>query len=78
MTMTDPKYGTTAYYKTYFEDILADVATGDRQRDEETIVKVLTGFEQAMIAWMEYYEDSQRQFRELHGRFMRGDFSEES
>ena len=69
-------YGSKEYYSELFSDILADVATGDIKRDEQTIVNVLAGFESAIISWLEYYDESQRRFRDIHGRFMRGDFSE--
>ena len=70
-------YGSVEHYKENFADFLADVATGDRERDEQTIANILAGFELAICDWMGYYEDSLSRFRDLHGRFLRGEFAVE-
>ena len=75
MNKTD--YGSKEHYTEMFADILADVATGDKEKDERTIANILAGFEQAIFDWMEYLDESRRRFRDIHGRFMRGEFSQE-
>ena len=65
-------YGTPEYYAELFSDILADVATGIPQQDDQTIVNVMVGFEQAIIRWMKYHEDSVTRDRELHRLFLLG------
>ena len=72
-----PAYGTTEYYKQYFADIIADVATGDAAKDAATTLSLLQGFEQAIFEWMRYHEDAIQNYRELHRRFLLGDTSED-
>ena len=69
-------YNSVANYKTLFADILADVCPESPDCDE-TVANMLEGFECAIIEWMAYHEDCQKKFREIHGRFMRGEFAEE-
>ena len=71
-----PAYGTTEYYKQYFSDIIADVATGDAAKDAATTLALLQGFEQAIFEWMNYHEDAVKNYRELHRRFLLRDTSE--
>lgn len=64
------EYGSTEYYAELFADIIADAATGDIDTDRQTAVHLLQGFEKAICDWMKYHEDSAKQYRELHGRFL--------
>ena len=73
--MTDkdtPVYGTVEHFAELFSDILADCATGQNERDLETINNVMAGFEQAIINWMKYHETSVANYRELHRQFILG------
>lgn len=67
--MTD-QYGTAEFYRLQFGDILADVGTGKPQRDYDTAVAIMEGFELALIDWMKYHEDAAKSYRDLHGRFL--------
>ena len=69
--MTD--YGTVNYYSEMFSDILADCATGREEEDMATIKNIMSGFEQAIMSWMNYHEDARDKYQELHRRFMTGD-----
>ena len=71
------EYGTVDYYTEMFSDILADVATGNWENDERTITNMLEGFERSIINWMDYYDESLSKFRDLHGRYIRGDFQKD-
>jgi len=75
MTESEACYGTPEYYAELFSDILADVATGIPEQDDQTIVNVMAGYEQAIIRWMKYHEDSVTRYRELHGLFLLGEFA---
>ena len=67
--MTD-QYGTAEFYRLQFGDILADVGSGIPQRDFDTAVAIMEGFELALIDWMKYHEDAAKSYRDLHGRFL--------
>ena len=70
MTEKDtPCYGTIEHFEELFADILADCATGDRQKDLETINNIMAAFERAIINWMKYHETSVANYRELHRLF---------
>jgi hypothetical protein len=75
MAKSEACYGTPEYYAELFSDILADVATGIPEEDKQTIVNVMAGFEQAIIRWMKYHEDSITRYRELHRLFLLGEFA---
>ena len=77
MTRPTQAYGSTAYYKEMFADILGDLATGRDVEDEETMCNILEGFELAIFEWLKYYEDSARRFKTLHARYLRGEFAVE-
>ena len=63
-------YETANYYRQLFADILADVGTGEPQRDTDTAVALMEGFELAIIDWMKYHEQAIKSYRDLHGRFL--------
>lgn len=69
------EYGTVEYYTEMFSDILTDVATGNWENDERTIANMLEGFERSIITWMDYYDESLSKFRDLHGRYIKGEFT---
>ena len=69
------EYGSVQHYREIFADHLADVATGDKEADAETIANILEGFECAIIDWMQYHEEALARFHDLHGKFMRGEFA---
>ncbi len=75
MAKSEACYGTPEHYAELFADILADVATGIPEEDNKTIVNVMAGFEQAIIRWMKYHEDSIARYRELHRLFLLGEFA---
>ena len=73
MTEKDtPVYGTVEHYAEMFLDILADCATGNQERDLETIANAMAGFERAIIEWMKYHETAIANYRELHRMFILG------
>ena len=72
MTKSEACYGTEEYYCELFSDILADCATGRKEEDLKTIRNAMAGFERAIINWMNYHEDSLKQYRELHRMFILG------
>ena len=61
---------TAEVYRRLFADILADVGTGEPQRDSDTAVSIMEGFELAIIDWMKYHEEAIKSYRDLHGRFL--------
>ena len=67
---TSNEYGTVEFYESVFSDILADVGTGIKDRDEETAIAMLQGFERAIMSWMSYHEESITSYRNLHARFL--------
>ena len=73
--MTDYEYGTVDYYRESFSDFLADAATGDKEEDEKTIANIMAGFEQAIISMMKYHEDAIATYRDIHSRFLVGEFT---
>ena len=75
MAKSEACYGTPEHYAELFADILADVATGIPEEDKQTIINVMAGFEQAIIRWMKYHEDSITRYRELHRLFLLGEFA---
>ncbi len=75
MAKSEACYGTPEHYAELFADILADVATGIPEEDNKTIVNIMAGFEQAIIRWMKYHEDSITRYRELHRLFLLGEFA---
>ena len=69
-TEMDIQDATADVYRQLFADILADVATGEPQRDSVTAVAIMEGFELALIDWMKYHEQAIKSYRDLHGRFL--------
>ena len=69
-TEMDTQNATADVYRQLFADILADVATGEPQRDSVTAVAIMEGFELALIDWMKYHEQAIKSYRDLHGRFL--------
>ena len=67
-------YNSVENYKRLFADILADVCP-DSPECDETVANMLEGFETAIIEWMAYHDSCQKKFREIHGKFMRGEFA---
>ena len=64
------EYGSIEYYAELFGDIIADAATGETDKDRQTAVNLLQGFEKAICDWMKYHEDAVTRYKELHGRFL--------
>lgn len=73
--MTDYEYGTVEYYSEQFSDFLSDAATGDKEEDEKTVANIMAGFEQAIISMMKYHEDAIATYRDIHSRFLVGEFT---
>ena len=71
--MIKHEYGTVEYYSEMFSDILADCATGLKERDDEAIRNVMAGFERAICSWLDYHDEASSRYRELHRRFLTGD-----
>jgi hypothetical protein len=76
MTESEACYGTEEYYCEQFADILADCATGRKEEDLKTIRNILTGFERAIINWLNYHDDALARYRQLHGEFLTGSLDE--
>ncbi len=68
--MTNEKYGTPQFYAELFADVLADVGTGLRQRDEETAKAIMAGFELAIMDWPSHHENCIKSYRDLHALFL--------
>ena len=64
------EYGSIDHYSKLFQDIVADVATGDADTDRQTAVNILQAFENSIIEMMKYHEDAVTRYKELHGRFL--------
>ena len=62
----DDQYGTADCYRYMFADILADVASGESNRDHNTSIAIMEGFELALIDWMKYHEDAAKSLSLIH------------
>ena len=70
MKIHSDEYGTPQFYAELFSDIMADVGTGIRQRDEQVALAMMQGFQLAIEQWLSYHEDCARSYQDLHRRFM--------
>jgi succinate dehydrogenase flavin-adding protein (antitoxin of CptAB toxin-antitoxin module) len=68
--MAKPDYGTLEYYTEYFSDILADCAVGEPERDIETLRLILEAFDNAILEWLNYHQQSADIYKEARMRFL--------
>ena len=68
--MTKQEYGTPEFYATLFSDIMADVGSGIKERDAETALAMMQGFELAISQWMTYHDECIKSYQQLHARFL--------
>ena len=59
-------------YKEMFDDILMSI--GDDGDKTEEMMEILQAFELSIIDWMDYHENQVRKYKELHRRFLTGDY----
>ena len=63
--MSNNEYGSVEYYEEMFSDILADIATGRQEEDDETSKKILTAFELSIQNWIDYHQQSVDTYKQL-------------
>ena len=63
--MSNNEYGSVEYYEQMFSDILADIATGRQEEDDETSKKILTAFQLSIQSWIDYHQQSANTYKQL-------------
>ena len=63
--MSNNEYGSVEYYEEMFSDILADIATGRQEEDDETSKKILTAFQLSIQNWIDYHQQSADTYKQL-------------
>ena len=63
--MSNNEYGSVEYYEEMFSDILADIATGRQEEDDETSKKILTAFQLSIQNWIDYHQQSVDTYKQL-------------
>ena len=63
--MSNNEYGSVEYYEQMFSDILADIATGRQEEDDETSKKILSAFELSIQNWIDYHQQSVDTYKQL-------------
>lgn len=63
--MSNNEYGSVEYYEQMFSDILADIATGRQEEDDETSKKILSAFELSIQNWIDYHQQSADTYKQL-------------
>ena len=63
--MSNNEYGSVEYYEEMFSDILADIATGRQEEDDETSKKILSAFELSIQNWIDYHQQSVDTYKQL-------------
>ena len=59
-------------YRTLFDDIVSEIGdAGDRDAE---MIAMLEAFEQSILGWLVYHEDSAKKYKELHRRFLTQDY----
>ena len=70
MKQNEHEYGTAEFYAAQFSDVIADVGTGIKERDAQTAVAMMHGFELAITQWMDYHDECIKSYKQLHARFL--------
>ena len=65
LIMSNNEYGSVEYYEEMFSDILADIATGRQEEDDETSKKILTAFQLSIQNWIDYHQQSADTYKQL-------------
>ena len=65
LIMSNNEYGSVEYYEQMFSDILADIATGRQEEDDETSKKILSAFELSIQNWIDYHQQSVDTYKQL-------------
>lgn len=70
-----PEYGSIEYYKEYFSDVICDAGSGESPEEQiAESMKILEGFKQAVLSWLEYHRTSAMTYEDLFNQFMNYDF----
>ena len=68
--MSNNEYGSVEHYEEMFSDILADVATGRQEEDDETSKKILTAFQLSIQNWIDYHQQSADTYKQLLEQYL--------
>ena len=66
--MTEPKPLDREKVQEHFSDILSDV-----DNHPENAIRVMQAFEDAIISWMQWHEESIEKYKDLHALFLHAD-----